>query len=329
MARLVWNHDSNQIVATQAVKILTANPEMKVIDAIREAVKALPKSQQKEVKQMAQVTAALRIMEKITGHKIERPPKEAGGRSTYKFTVPKAKPAQPPAPAVNGHESHEPPTLTTVEATTAPPESHWFGPRTDEPKPEAWTERREEVRRQDDLHVERRTLPPLPRVPTRDELVAGLAGFGEEVVVATIRRVFTNPDVVGIIRAIINGRMPEVAVSTTPVPKHDPTPVSAERNNGPTILVCGLKPHLYSSLQSQIGKRLNLKFWYDGGSGGSGLGQLKDKLQNADAAVYSMDSSSHSHVRMAEVSGVRVYRVTGATDSVLRTLNEIAVGYGR
>lgn len=163
---------------------------------------------------------------------------------------------------------------------------------------------------------------------TEGLLVHAVAGFLEKVAIETVRRIMANPDIVGTLLRLQDGRVPEITRPLVSVPKHNPEPTSVDRPKVPTVLVCGLKGFQQSAVMNAINGRLNLKFWY-AAKPGEGVQVLKEKAKNADRVVMTMDATSHSAAQVVESLGKKITRILGGGTTISTTLDAIAKEYGR
>jgi len=150
-----------------------------------------------------------------------------------------------------------------------------------------------------------------------------IASWGEKVIVATVKRVISNPEFAPILSSFLNRLMPSVQVQNA-VTKHNPAPSPVDKMAGlPIVLICGIKPHNQGFLQSKFDKKLNLRFYHDDNKSNRNLSVLESKAESADRVLMSMEAVSHAQVETVQKLGKIFTRVTGANSSMETALESV------
>jgi len=170
------------------------------------------------------------------------------------------------------------------------------------------------------LEAMREEPAPAPAPALKAVLVDVASDLIAEVLVESVRKLLTHPDVARMLNTWQLGHMPAV-VRTEPVPKHNPVPASAPKADQLSLLVCGFKPHQQSQFLTAF-PDLHLRFWY-AERPNEGLNVLKEKARGADAVLFTMEATSHSAVAVVQALGRKIVRVTGGGTAMQAAINAL------
>lgn len=296
-AKVYWTPKECTAVARKLVELRNANPELSYIRAASDAAGMLAKEGTVRLRRIYSGVHVKNFMSYISA--AERAAARATGTaSTLQETAMDGVDIDKVSPSLKK-------MISEFEQTKPEPES----------EPESVFEPYEEV--------------PETQLGIENLLVHACAGFVEKVAIESVRRIFSNPQIRSALSVLQNGVVPAAPTVDLPaVPKHNPVLVTPPKNRPPVVLVCGFKGFQQPALQSALGNRLQLKFWY-GTKTGAGLKVLREKAQNAERVLLSVDAVGHDAVHILESMGKKILRVNGSSSSTINALEHLATDMRR